>query len=191
MILVSPGNSGSIQRLVDRLRSAEPTYADIGASLGDSFPPGFHHDRYERPLGRGSEAFECAKDGLRTWQAHNVPGVHVLPLATEVEPGAIVVVTLGLFVALAAPCRIIEVVDRPGRWGFAYGTLPGHPEQGEEAFIPTCAGDGTVRFSVQAFSRPADRLARLATPLARRLQQAGSARYLMALQKYVDQCIPK
>jgi uncharacterized protein (UPF0548 family) len=190
MLLVSPGNSRSMQRLVDHSRRAEPNYADVGASLGDDFPPGFHHDRYERSLGRGSEVFQHAKRGLQTWQAHKVPGVRVAPPGTEIEPGATVIVTLGLLVALAVPCRIVEVVDQPKRWGFAYGTLPGHPEEGEESFVVTWADDDTVRFSVQAFSRPADRLGRLAAPLGRRLQQAGSARYLIALQRYVDQRTP-
>ena len=30
-----------------------------------------------------------------------------------------------------APCRVVYVVDGPGQFSFAYGTLPGHPERGE------------------------------------------------------------
>jgi uncharacterized protein (UPF0548 family) len=30
------------------------------------------------------------------------------------------------------PCRVVYVVDEPRRAGFAYGTLPGHPEIGGE-----------------------------------------------------------
>ena len=33
------------------------------------------------------------------------------------------------------PCRVVYVVDEPDRRGFAYGTLPGHPESGEELFL--------------------------------------------------------
>jgi hypothetical protein len=43
-------------------------------------------------------------------------------------------IALGPITAIA-PCRIVAVVDEPLRFGFAYGTLPGHPESGEEAFI--------------------------------------------------------
>jgi len=128
MILVAPESSTSIQRLVEKQINSQPTYADIGASLRGTTPAGFHRDRYLRTLGEGVETFEYAKEGLRNWQAHTGPGVQVLPRETEIQSGATVIVTLGWFVALAAPCRIVEVVDEPRRWGFAYGTLPGHPE---------------------------------------------------------------
>jgi uncharacterized protein (UPF0548 family) len=35
---------------------------------------------------------------------------------------------------MRAPCRVIYTITEPRRKGFAYGTLPGHPESGEEAF---------------------------------------------------------
>jgi Domain of unknown function (DUF1990) len=43
----------------------------------------------------------------------------------------------------AAPCRVVCVVDEAGptsKFGFAYGTLPGHVESGEERFL-ILAGD--------------------------------------------------
>jgi uncharacterized protein (UPF0548 family) len=70
-----------------------------------------------------------------------------------------------------APCRLVYVIDEPRQDGFAYGTLTGHPEQGEESFVitPTAAGD--VRFDVTAFSRPSETLAKLASPAARVIQR--------------------
>jgi uncharacterized protein (UPF0548 family) len=59
-----------------------------------------------------------------------------------------------LFLRVAAPCRVIYVVDEPRRKGFAYGTLPGHPESGEEAFIVEQTEDGSVWLTIRAFSRP-------------------------------------
>ncbi|GAA4732513.1 hypothetical protein GCM10023350_14890 [Nocardioides endophyticus] len=44
--------------------------------------------------------------------------------------------------ALRIPCRVVYVVDEPERAGFAYGTLPGHPETGEELFLLSRLGDG-------------------------------------------------
>jgi uncharacterized protein (UPF0548 family) len=190
MILVALGNATSIRRLVEKQSHAQPTYAEIGASLRGTFPPGFHHDRYERRLGQGEEVFEYAKEGLRKWQAHDGPGLRVLPRQTEIRPGATVIVTFGFIVALAAPCRIVEVVDEPRRWGFAYGTLPGHPEQGEEAFLLRWTEEDTVCFEVSAFSRPADRLVRLAGPLGRRIQRSGTNGYLTALQRFVNRRFP-
>ena len=56
---------------------------------------------------------------------------------------------------MKAPARVVYVVDEPKRKGFAYGTLPGHPEQGEEAFIVEQQDDGSVWLRIRAFSRPA------------------------------------
>ena len=46
--------------------------------------------------------------------------------------GSEVIVHLG---PVRAPCRVVYVVDEPDRRGFAYGTLPGHAESGEERFV--------------------------------------------------------
>lgn len=177
-----------MQQLVESLHEAQPTYDDIGATLDGVRPQGFHHDRYETVLGRGPETFQRAVNGLRIWEAHHVPGVRVFPKEQEIETGATVVVTLGtLLLALAAPCRIVSVVDSPTRWGFAYGTLPGHPEQGEEAFIVSIPPDKTVRFEIEAFSRHRDPLVRLSGPIGRGIQKGGTHGYLRALRRYVDQ----
>jgi uncharacterized protein (UPF0548 family) len=90
-------------------------------------------------------------------------------------------------VALAAPCRIVSVIDEQTRWGFAYGTLPSHPEQGEESFIVSTSPDGTVRLEIVAFSRPGNSLVRLSGPIARGIQRWGTNGYLRALRKFVEQ----
>lgn len=173
-------------QLVESLDQCEPTYAEIGATLDGLLPEGFHHDRYERSLGRGTDTFQRAVHGLRTWKAHQLPGVRVFPVKANIESGASVVVTLGTpYLALAAPCRIVRVVDSPTQWGFAYGTLPDHPEQGEEAFIVSTSGDETVQFKIIAFSRPGDPLVRLSGPVGRGIQKCGPRGYLRALRRYV------
>jgi uncharacterized protein (UPF0548 family) len=117
-----------------------------------------------------------------------MPGVRIFPEGREIRSGATVVVTLGTpFVALAAPCRNIRVIDDETRWGFAYGTLPGHPEQGEESFVVSISSDGIVRFEIVAFSQPADALVRLSGLLGRSIQKGGSKGYLQALRRYVGQ----
>ncbi len=99
--------------------------------------------------------------------------------------------SLGLIVAMAAPlpigyvlavCRVVVVIDEPDRFGFAYGTLPGHPEQGEESFIVTRRSDGAVTFDIVAVSRLRHVLARACPPVARRLQRAATGRYLEAMR---------
>ena len=186
MRFVRPNDSGSIERFIIALGSAELTYSDVGCTLTGEQPAGFHHDQRSVVLGRGSRPFRRAVEGLQTWQAHRLPGVRVFPEHAEIRSGTMVVVTIGtpLF-ALAAPCRIVEVVDDPARWGFAYGTLPGHPEQGEEAFVVSMGDDEEVRFEVTAFSRPGDPVVRLSGPVGRQLQNIGARGYVRALQRFV------
>jgi uncharacterized protein (UPF0548 family) len=139
-------------------------------------------------LGTGVATFGRAVVGLQTWRAHLFHGVRVIPQATRVETGATVLVALGWSqLAIVVPCRVVGVIDEAARWGFAYGSLPGHLEQGEEAFVVSIAEDGSVAFEISSFSRPADRLLRLSGPFGRILQRAGSHGYLRALRRYVDQ----
>lgn len=76
--------------------------------------------------------------------------------------------------------------DESTRFGFAYGTLPAHPEQGEEAFHIERDGEGSVRFLVTAFSRPRHPLARLGAPVARQIQLSVTRRYLAGLAEFVQ-----
>jgi uncharacterized protein (UPF0548 family) len=185
--LVRPGDASAVERLIESLRRLKLTYSETGATLAAELPSGYRHDHYQATLGFGEATFRRAVEGLQSWQAHRLPGVRVVPHGTEVRPGATVVVTLGTaMLAIAAPCRVIEVIDEPARWGFAYGTLPGHPEQGEEAFVTSMAPGGAVTFEVTAFSRPADALVRLSGPVGRCLQLAGTYGYLRALRRFVE-----
>jgi uncharacterized protein (UPF0548 family) len=58
------------------------------------------------------------------------------------------------------------------RFGFAYGTLPGHAESGEERFsIEWDQNTNQVSYDILAFSRPNYLLARLGYPMVRRAQK--------------------
>jgi uncharacterized protein (UPF0548 family) len=187
MRFVRPSDSAAMLRLVEEMRQAEPTYDDLGATLLGKTPEGFHHHRYDVTLGSGTEVFDRAVAGLKSWEAHRIAGVRVFPDGQEISRGATVIVTLGTpLMALAAPCRIVSIIDGQNRWGFAYGTLPGHPEQGEEAFVVSIAPDETVRFEIEAFSRPGDILVRLSGPVGRGFQQGGTRNYLSALKRFVN-----
>jgi len=176
----------AVQRILRELGQQAPTYDETGHTLTEEFPKGYRIDRHQADLGSGRETFDRAVRGLKSWEAHRVPGAHVLPAGTEIRAGSTVIVCLGPgLLALAAPCRVIAVVDEPSRWGFAYGSLPGHPEQGEEAFVVTLETNETVSFVITAFSRPADALVRLSGPIARAVQLRATRGYLRALQRFV------
>lgn len=83
--------------------------------------------------------------------------------------------------SLDAPVRVVYVVDEPGRLGFAYGTMAGHPASGEESFIVDKREDDSVWLTVRAFSRPSTWYYRLGWPLVRMQQSRITARYLRAL----------
>jgi uncharacterized protein (UPF0548 family) len=186
MALVRPGSPASVRRAVDAVASAAPTYREAGATLHGEMPAGYHLHRSEVIVGVGRASFSRAAAGLQSWQAHRFPGLRVLPLDTRITPGADVLVALGTDIcAVAAPCRIIEVLEEESRWGFAYGTLPGHPEQGEEAFLVSMSTTGEVHFAITSFSRPSGSLARVAGPLGRLVQRQITRAYLHALRSHV------
>jgi len=80
---------------------------------------------------------------------------------------------------------VITIVDEPDRRGFIYGTLRGHPERGEEAFLVTLSTDGTVRVVVQGFSKPSPGVWTLEAPALRVAQAVYTRRYVRVLQREV------
>lgn len=187
MQVVRPGNIESISRLLATSADRAPTYSEVGATLKGERPLGYRHNSFEANLGNGRAVLLRASTGLQTWKGHQVPGISVSPCGAPIEPGATVVVAVGTpWLALAAPCRIVGILDEQDRWGFAYGTLPGHPEQGEESFVVSIGVDDAVKFKITALSRPGDRIVRLAGPVGRALQAAGTKGYLKALQRFVN-----
>ncbi len=157
------------------------SYEPVGLCAVSTVPSGFRLDRWSRRIGIGDDAFERAVDALMGWKVHEGAGLAVAASGPA---------SIGMVVAMAAPlpagwvdvvCRVVDVVDLPQRKGFAYGTLPTHPEQGEESFTVAMAADGTVTLEIVAVSRPRQILARLCPPVARRLQVAATNRYFEAI----------
>lgn len=178
-------SSATLLAIAEARSALEVTYSPTGGTLTGVLPPGYQHDRYERALGEGPGTFQRACEGLRGWQAHLGAGLVIQPRnALSVGSTVVVAIPFGPVTAIA-PCRIVAVVDEPHRFGFAYGSLPGHPESGEEAFIVDDTDYGVV-FRIVAFSHPAAVLARLGTPVSRRLQSATTRRYLDGLARWVD-----
>ena len=135
-------------------------------------------------IGTGAQAFTAATDALAGWHVHGRAGLSVSASSPAAEPGSVLVLSLGLAaIRIGAPCRVVYVIDEPGRRGFAYGTLPGHPQRGEDAFIFSQHQDATVTFSITAFSSPASPLAKAAGPLGRAIQRHITSRYQRAITR--------
>lgn len=142
------------------------TYAEVGATRRGPLPDGYHHLHHTARIGRGRAAFEAAGAAVTGWGMHRGSGARVRATADRAEAGVSVQVSLGAGpLRLTAPCEVVWTVHEKDRTGFAYGTLPGHPECGEEAFTVDLHDDGSVWFTVLAFSRPAAWYTRLAGPL--------------------------
>lgn len=82
---------------------------------------------------------------------------------------------------VSSPVRVVYVVDEPSRKGFAYGTLPGHPESGEEAWLLSRTEDGSVWMTIRAFSRPSSKRWWAVYPVLRIVQGVYTRRYERAL----------
>jgi uncharacterized protein (UPF0548 family) len=171
----------ALSRLVAQQSDRELTYAEHGATAGD-MPPGYHHDEWAAELGAFSQAtFDLLADQLRRWHVQTGSGLTVFP-AEPVRPGLTFALWFRLPGAYAtAAGRVVYVTSEPDRAGFAYGTLPAHPERGEEAFHLVREGDRLL-FKVRAFSRPRHPLARLGAPVSRVLQVRMNQAYLKTMR---------
>lgn len=162
------------------LRAAPLTYSSLDTSLSAETPEGYRSFARSRTLSRRD--FDAAVQDLFSWRMHERSGLRVRASDVPLREGTVVLMRLGPGpMSVRIPCRVVRVVDEPHQRGFAYGTLPGHPESGEEQFILTRQDDGSIRFTVSAFSRPATRIARWGGPLGRAFQDRMTARYLHAL----------
>ncbi|MFF1869719.1 DUF1990 family protein [Kitasatospora herbaricolor] len=173
-----------LRRRLRAARATAPSYPEVGATRQAALPPGYAHLRRRVHLGHGPEVLERAGRHVLGWGSQLGTGFAVYPPAPA-EPGATVLIRLGLpglrLPRLVIPCRVVWTVREPDRIGFAYGTLPGHPERGEESFVVSLDEHGEVWFEVTAFSRLSAWYARLGRPVALLLQHLAIERYLVAV----------
>lgn len=163
------------------LRAAPFTYEEVGET---AFGPQAGYDWLERSAPLVRRDFEGASTDLFMWRLHARAGLRVQVSESPLRQGTVALMHLGLGPAsIRIPCRVVYVIDEPTLRGFAYGTLRGHPESGEERFVLEQHSDGTITMAITAFSRPASRLARVGGPLIRRVQQTMTTRYLRALDR--------
>ncbi|MGO2540095.1 MAG: DUF1990 family protein [Specibacter sp.] len=149
------------------------------------WPKGFDHVDKTILVGHGSEAFAALAEGIMTWQIQQRAGLQVTAPPRAIV-GARVVSGFGVGrLRLPVPCEVVWTVEPQSvtgpdgaeatMAGFGYGTLPGHPALGEEAFIAMQTSDGGVHFRLLAFSKPAGFIYTLGSPVTR-LTQAGVTR---------------
>ncbi len=164
----------------------------------DSTPPaGYRWVHKSIVVGCGRAVYERLAEGILTWEIQRGAGLAVRGPGRAM-PGVRVISGFGLGdLRLPVPCQVVWAQetdaaedakeqcgpDRGNMAGFGYGTLPGHPASGEEAFFARLGGDGKVWFDVVAFSRPAGLIFRLAAPVTTLSQRLITRRYLLAARR--------
>ena len=152
------------------------TYAAVGATA--TTPPADYmvdHNRVQ--LGYGAPTFTQACDAIRQWTMFDFDWIDLLWPDAPLAAGTTVGVLAHLPGAhLLNACRIVYTIDEEiagvARFGFAYGTLPGHVERGEERFlIEWKHADDSVWYDILAFSQPNHWLVRLGYPVTRFYQR--------------------
>ncbi|WP_456786933.1 YndJ family transporter [Cellulomonas sp. P5_C5] len=166
-------------------RPTEPsglTYTEVGATQAGPLPDGYRHLHVRHLLMPGATALDLGAvgDALLRWQVHEAALVEVFPDGPEAVPGLRVLSRPGAGpVHLSVPCEVVWAERTADRVGFGYGTLPGHPFRGEEAFAIERDAAGDLWFVVTAFSVPDRWWVRLAGPLT----VAGQHLYLRVLAR--------
>jgi uncharacterized protein (UPF0548 family) len=165
-----------MQAYVRAQSSLDFTYAEVGATAKTP-PPGWVVDHTRVDLGKGEVVYDRVRSALRRWKQFDLGWVEAWPADTPIRAGetvAVLIRAFGLWWLNAA--RIVYAVDEMAesvnRFGFAYGTLPGHVEAGEERFlIEWDRRNDRVFYDIFAFSRPRHVLTRIAQWQVRRMQK--------------------
>ncbi len=174
--------------LLEKARAAAPTYGPVGATLTGRLDAVDLH--LERVVGHGQADFEQAVGSLHGLGQQRAVAT-VIPADASATLGQTILIALRFGpIMVVAPNRIVSVVDEPRRWGFAYGTLPGHPEVGEEAFVVEYRADDAVVVHIIAIAHAAFPGARLLQPLLVPVQRFFARRYLGEVERAVANSSP-
>lgn len=190
MLCWSRPSRATIEQFLAGQSQQKLSYEGVGNTSDLSTPPGYVGRRYRTPLGSGEVTFEAARRAIRSWTMFDVGWVELVPTR---PPSPKPDLAVGLLFHLAgtwwlSACRVVYLIDETTsrrRFGFAYGTLPGHVARGEERFLVEQEDDGTVWYDLSSFSRPRHPLARLASPVTRAMQKRFGHASLEAMRRAV------
>ncbi len=182
---LSKPTAAEIQSFLATQAALPFSYSPVGMTRDDvDAPSGWTEDTYRTVLGPGRDSFVRGTSLVRAWTMFAMPWIELHTPDAPIREGTIVGVlarSAGLWCVNAA--RIVYVIDEPRRFGFAYGTLPGHVEAGEERFLIEHTPEDLVAYSIRAISKPRALLARVAQPWVRREQRRFGADSLTAMRR--------
>lgn len=174
------------------------TYSDVGATdqtPPSGYPKGFVVDQTRIVLGTGESVFRSAKAALQKCDHLRLGWVDFWSPQSRTETGQVVAI-MGWAIGFwwLNPCRIVYRVDETGttdKFGFAWGTLPGHIQSGEERFLVEWDREtDSVSYDIVAFSKPNQFLSRLGYSLVRRSQKRFGRDSATAMFRAIDSISP-
>jgi uncharacterized protein (UPF0548 family) len=146
-------------------------------------PQGYDHAEERVLLGEGEALWQAAKLALQSWEMIPAGWVRLSPKRPVRKHEQLVIAARLLGIWWLNPVRIIDSVAEEHRFGFAYGTLPGHLAQGEERFLLERDAEGKVWYSIRVMSRPVWWGAKLLSGFARRQQARFRKESLAAMKR--------
>lgn len=172
-------SGAQIEKFLAGQRDLPFSYPEVGASSG-AIPPGYPINQRRVRLGSGENTFVRAKVAIENWTMYRLEWTRLYPPRAPVAVGEVVCIVAGHgFCWSLNPCRIIYLLEEGGaveRCGFAFGTLPGHSEEGEEKFVAEWNHqDDSVWYELFSFARPHHVLARIGFPFVKLFQQKFAA----------------
>ncbi|MEM7313883.1 MAG: DUF1990 domain-containing protein [Planctomycetota bacterium] len=191
MFLLRNPTADDVHHFLSSQRNESLTYEPVGSTRpthwwqrNASELASFNLDRDSVVVGTGEATFHSAMDGIRQWKMFPECFASLFWPSVEPEVGAVVVAgfqlsRLGKLWSLN-PCRIVYTIDETltindtqlHRYGFGYGTLPGHVAKGEERFLVTWdTSTDEVRYEVSSYSWPNSFVTRLGYPVVRWMQK--------------------
>jgi len=159
MISLTKPSADQVRDFIEKQSKLEFSYSAVAATKGGSGHRDYKLDRTSTLIGKGEDCFKLAKNALQSWRMFELEWTELYRLEADIRTGmnvALCVRIMGLYFLNAA--RVVYLIDEVGeidRFGFAYGTLPGHVERGEERFLLTWNhSSDEVDYEMLAFSRP-------------------------------------
>ena len=176
-----------LDRRLARLADLPVSYWERGVTQWTRPAPGYVRAEDSTVLGTGDEVWQRACTAIGSWGMY--PDESWVKLYRDGSPrlGQNVMVQFRLAgLWWTSPCRIVYLVDEPDRRGFAYGTLPGHVERGEELFaVERDPVSGLVTYRILMIARAVHPLARLFPWVVRLMQERFRKTSLATMRAYV------
>jgi len=190
MFFATKPSASRIQEFIEEQSKLPFSYREVGQTRTGS-PPAYPINHHREELGSG-EIFESAVTALHQWKMYDLGWTELCWTHLPVIEGTVTAVLANHYGFWSLnSCRVVYVLREESapviREVFAVGTLPDHSEEGEERFsIVWNRENDTVSYDIYAFARPKHILARVAAPLARRVQHRFARESAQAMLRAVN-----